>query len=158
MLGTDSCNDTQPILKCNIWIALLPGQGTVQVSSSIIFLLPSIIGSISPQNSSSTTLPTSSMDPSKTTQEMFLTLVPSPHWASWGKRTHTDADRRKCQKTRSSLVLHVTLSPVIFCLLTYSFQQGEKQPHNIFLYFWNKHTQTNIKFCWLLPLFPKVLS
>lgn len=29
-------------------------------------------------------------------------------------------DRRKCQKTRSEL--HVTLTPIIFCLTTYSFQ------------------------------------
>lgn len=66
----------------NSVLVLLPGQGWVQVSSRTIFLLPSMMGSMSVQNSSSTTLLKSSADPSVTTQEMFLVLVPSPHWAS----------------------------------------------------------------------------
>lgn len=69
-------------------LLLLPGQGWVQVSSKTIFLLPSIMGSTSVQNSSSTTLLKSSADPSLTTQEMFLVLVPSPHWASWNEERH----------------------------------------------------------------------
>lgn len=69
----------------NSVLLFLPGQGWVQVSSRTIFLLPSIMGSTSVQNSSSTTLLKSSADPSLTIQEMFLVLVPSPHWASWNE-------------------------------------------------------------------------
>lgn len=69
----------------NYVLLLLPGQGWVQVSSKTIFLFPSIMGSTSAQNSSSTALLRSSTEPSLTTQEMFLVLLPSPHWASWNK-------------------------------------------------------------------------